>query len=207
MAKRIFITGIGTDVGKTIVSAVLVEALKADYWKPVQTGNNDNRDSVTVKNLVSNSRTAVHPEQYSFRLGASPDQAAEEEGSQIFVHDFILPETENDTLIIEGAGGVLVPLNQTETILDLIMHLDASVILVTSHYLGSINHTLLSVQALKNANVNVLGIIVSGDAHESSEKAIKNLSRLPILGRVEKLPKMTPGSILEQAQKFNHLHF
>lgn len=207
MAKRIFITGIGTDVGKTIVSAVLVEALKADYWKPVQTGNNDNRDSVTVKNLVSNSQTAVYPEQYSFRLGASPHQAAEEEGPQIFVHDFILPETENDTLIIEGAGGVLVPLNQTETILDLIMHLDASVILVTSHYLGSINHTLLSVQALKNANVNVLGIIVSGDAHESSEKAIKSLSGLPILGRVEKLPEITPESILEQARKFNHLRF
>ncbi|HET6225481.1 MAG TPA: dethiobiotin synthase, partial [Bacteroidia bacterium] len=142
--KTIFVTGIGTDVGKTIVSAVLVEALKADYWKPVQTGSFFSRDTTEVKRIVSNTKSQFFPESYLLKQPMSPHAAAELEGLEIQIDQIKLPAT-NNHLIIEGAGGLMVPLNRKYFMIDLIEKFNAEVILVVKNYLGSINHTLLSV--------------------------------------------------------------
>lgn len=202
MPEKIFISGIGTEVGKTIVSAVLTEALQADYWKPVQAGNIGSGDSATVAGLVSNKRTVIHPEKYALRLAASPHLAAGEEGIDIRVAGFEIPATQNGILLIEGAGGLMAPLNDKETMIDLARHLEAKVVLVGNHYLGSINHTLLSVYALQKEGLEILGIIFNGPGHEPSETVITGLTGIPVLGRVERLPELSKEWIAREAEKF-----
>src|SRR5688572_1126367 len=126
--KKIFVTGIGTDVGKTVASAILCEALQADYWKPVQTGSYFSTDSDKIKKFITNTRTQIHPESYVLRQYMSPHAAAELEGKHITLEGITVPQTEN-TLIIEGAGGIMVPLNEKEFIVDMIMKCDAEVVL------------------------------------------------------------------------------
>ena len=152
LPKNIFVTGIGTGVGKTIASAVLVEALKADYWKPIQCGNLDISDTVTVKSLISNPVSKIHPEAYRLKTASSPYYAAKLEGVQIELKKCIPPVTTRH-LIIDGAGGLLVPLNDKECVADLISALRAPVVLVCKNYLGSINHTLLSIELLKQRGI------------------------------------------------------
>ena len=178
--KKYFVTGIGTDVGKTVVSAILVEALKADYWKPVQAGGLSNTDTDVVKSLVSNSISNFHSETYKFKTPASPHYAAEVENIKINPIDFKIPETKNN-LIIEGAGGIMVPLNSDFLMIDLIKLLNAEVILVSQNYLGSINHTLLSIDALKTCNIPIKGIVFNGAENNSSEKFILNYSKINCL--------------------------
>src|ERR1700722_12595373 len=125
--KNIFVTGIGTDVGKTIVSTVITEALQADYWKPVQAGFADGTDTEFVRSLVSNKKSVIYPEAYRLKMPASPHTAAAAEGITIHIKDIKLPVTSN-TLVIEGAGGLMVPLNEKELVIDLIEHLQASAI-------------------------------------------------------------------------------
>ena len=180
--KRIFVTGISTEVGKTMASAVLVEALQADYWKPVQAGDLEYSDSDKVRDLISNSQTVVHPNAYALKTPMSPHAAADIDGVRITLDNIIPPKTENH-LIIEGAGGLLVPLNESDTILDLIRP-DYEVIIVSRHYLGSINHTLLTLKALTEIGVNPY-ILFSGNEHPTTEAIIRSKSGLPILGRLE----------------------
>src|ERR1041385_3043150 len=149
LKKPLFVTGIGTGIGKTIVSAALVEKLKADYWKPIQSGDLDKSDSLSVKNLISNSITKIHPESYRLTQPFSPHKSAAIDGIIIDPDAIQLPKT-NNALIVEGAGGLMVPLNNEFLIIDLIKKLGIEVILVSQNYLGSINHTLLSIYALKN---------------------------------------------------------
>lgn len=172
MNKPIFITGIGTDIGKTVVSAIWVEKLQADYWKPVQSGDLDNSDTIKVKRLVSNPKSVFHPEAYRLTQPFSPHKAAALDGIAIDINKIILPEA-NNQLIIEGAGGLMVPLNDTHYIIDLIKHLDAEVILVSRNYLGSINHTLLSINALTNRGIAIKAMVINGDTDEYSEQAIR----------------------------------
>lgn len=202
MSQKLFISGIGTEVGKTMVSAVLTEALQADYWKPVQAGNMEFSDSQTVRNLISNKKSVIHPEKYAMYLAASPHLAAKEEGIKINVADFEAPQTQNGVLLIEGAGGLMAPLNNKETMLDLAKHLQAKVILVGINYLGSINHTLLSAYALQKEGIDVLGIIFNGRKHEPSEKIIQKLTGIPVLGRVERLPEPSKELVAREAEKF-----
>ena len=184
-----FVTAIGTDSGKTLVSSILVEALKADYWKPVQAGFPTDTD--TVKGLVSNSISNIHQEAHLLKMPASPHAAAKYEHLGIQMSDFVLPETSND-LIIEGAGGVLVPLNDENFVIDIAKQFETPVILVANLYLGSINHTLLTIDYLKRHRIPVKGIIFNGDANEESERIIEHhagykvLLRLPKLGLVNK---------------------
>ncbi|MAZ73996.1 MAG: dethiobiotin synthase [Flavobacteriaceae bacterium] len=192
-----FVTGISTEVGKTIASAILTEALQADYWKPIQAGELDNSDTHKVQRLVSNKRTTFHPSTYHLKSPMSPHAAAELDGVKISAKKMKRPETQN-TLVIEGAGGILVPLNQTETIVDLI-HKDDKVIVVSRHYLGSINHTLLTVAALKTRNLNVIGIIFSGTQNPSTESIISEMTKVPILGRIEEEPYFDENVVLEYA--------
>ncbi|WP_411272796.1 dethiobiotin synthase [Daejeonella sp.] len=178
--KPIFITGIGTGIGKTIASAVLVENLQADYWKPVQSGDLDYTDTDKVKELVSNTRSVFHPEAYRLTQPFSPHKSAELDGVQIDLKKIILPETEN-LLIIEGAGGLLVPLNDRDLMIDLIKKFDAEVVLVSQNYLGSINHTLMSAEILKSRNINLSVIIFCGDENANSEKIIAKHSNTKII--------------------------
>ncbi len=188
-----FVTGIGTDVGKTVVSAILCEALKADYWKPIQTGIELGKDSDTVKSLLTNSSSVIHPESYLFAKPLSPHVASERE--TIELKNIQIPQTKNH-LIIEGAGGILVPINETETLLDVIKKVQAKVVLVSRNYLGSINHTLLSVEVLKQHHVPIKGIIFNGEDTCSGEEIIIKKTNLKVLGRIPEVKQLDKETIL-----------
>jgi dethiobiotin synthetase len=197
---KLFITGISTDVGKTIASSIIVEALQADYWKPIQAGDLCNSDSHKIKNYISNDRTVIHENSYKLNTPASPHLAAELDGIAIDLKQIREPKTKNH-LVIEGAGGIFVPLNDTDCIIDLIQT-DYKVIVVSRHYLGSINHTLLTIEALKNRNINIAGIIFSGDKNESSETIILNKTGVECVGRIEQEPYFDQNVIREYADLF-----
>lgn len=180
--RRIFVTGISTEVGKTMASAVLVEAMKADYWKPVQAGDLDHTDSDKVCELISNGSTVIHPSAYALTTPMSPHGAAKIDGVRIALDRIVPPATENH-LIIEGAGGLLVPLNDTDTIMDLIAP-EYDVVVVSRHYLGSINHTLLTLQVLRDRGFHPY-LLYSGDPHPSTETIIESRTKVPVLGRLE----------------------
>lgn len=194
-----FVTGISTDVGKTIASAILVEALQADYFKPVQAGELDNCDTKKVRRLVSNSKSVFHPNSYALKTPMSPHGAAEMDGITIDVKNIKRPQTTNN-LIIEGAGGLMVPFNDSETILDLIQPKD-KVIVVSRHYLGSINHTLLTINTLKAKGFNV-SIIYSGDKHPSTESIIEKMTDVKVIGRINDEPYFDKNVIKEYAERF-----
>ncbi len=202
--RKIFVTGIGTDVGKTVVSSVLVEALKADYWKPVQTGSFFSTDTAKVQKWISNSESKIHPESYLLKQYMSPHAAAELENTEISLANITLPDTSN-TLIIEGAGGLLVPLNRTEFMIDMIKKFDAEVVLVVQNYLGSINHTLLSVEALKSRGLKILGMVFNGAPHQLSEDIILDNSGLKLLGRISKETELNKEVIARYAKEFEYL--
>lgn len=181
--NKIFITGIGTDVGKTIVSAIVVEALKADYWKPVQAGELEFSDSDKIRSLISNDRSRIFKNSYALKTPMSPHAAAAIDGITIELDKIIIPDTLNN-IVIEGAGGLLVPLNEKDTILDIIEN-DYKIIVVSRHYLGSINHTLLTIETLRNQGFEISGIIFSGIENETTENIIEKLSEVLILGRID----------------------
>lgn len=197
---KLFITGISTDVGKTIASSIIVEALQADYWKPIQAGDLDNSDSHKIIRYISNDKTLIHDNSYKLNTPASPHFAAERDGIAIDLKQIKEPITSNH-LVIEGAGGVLVPLNDTFCVVDLIKA-DYKVIVVSRHYLGSINHTLLTIEALKIRKINVAGIIFSGDTNESTETIILDKTGLQCIGRIEQEPYFDQNVIKEYADLF-----
>lgn len=197
--NQFFVTGIGTEVGKTIVSAILTEALAADYWKPIQSGDLDNTDSMKIERWISNPHTRIHPERYRLNQPLSPHASAALDGVEIKVSDFELPKT-NRPLIVEGAGGLLVPLSLQETMLDLIEHLQLPVILVVRHYLGSINHTLLSLEVLRARGIALAGVVYNGVANEASERAIEVLGGVKVLGRVGEMEVVSAVTIAQQAE-------
>jgi len=158
---KIFVTGISTDVGKTIASAIITEALEADYWKPVQAGDLNDSDSHKIQKYISNKKSFLHPNSYALQTPASPHLAAKIDNITIDLKNIIEPKTKNN-LVIEGAGGIFVPLNDMDCVIDLIQQ-DYKVIVVSRHYLGSINHTLLTLEALKNRGINCAGIIFNGN--------------------------------------------
>lgn len=198
--NKYFITGIGTDVGKTLASAIVVEALEADYWKPVQAGELDHTDTHTVKALISNSKSKMHDHSYALKTPMSPHAAAQIDGTLISLSSIIGPSTDNH-LVIEGAGGVLVPLNEKETILDIIKK-EYKVILVSRHYLGSINHTLLSLNELRRAGLEVAGIIFSGKEHPSTESIIQKIGKVGIIGRIDEEPVVDKNTVKKYAELF-----
>ena len=197
---KLFITGIGTDVGKTITSAIITQALEADYWKPIQAGDLENSDSHKIKSKVESRKSKVHLCAYEFRTAASPHLAAEIDGITIDLKQIVEPKTKNH-LIIEGAGGVLVPLNDNDCVIDLIQK-DYKVIVVSRHYLGSINHTLLTIEALKNRKIVVAGIVFSGDENKATEEIILNKTKAKFIGRIENEPYFDQNVIQYYADKF-----
>lgn len=198
-----FVTAIDTDSGKTLVSAILCEALEADYWKPVQAGLP--RDSQTVKSLVTNTRSIVHPEAFLLKTPASPHASAKRDGVTITLESMKLPETTQD-LVIEGAGGCLVPLNDQDLVIDLINRFHAEAILVADLYLGSINHTLLTIEALRSRNLPIRGIIFNGESNAESERIILLRSGLRCLLRIDHERHIHPG-IVKQYSKVLKSHW
>ena len=197
---KIFITGIGTDVGKTIASAIATQALEADYWKPIQAGDLDNSDSHKILKYISNTKSVIHENSYKLNTPASPHLAAELDGIAIDIKKIIVPKTDNH-LVIEGAGGIYVPVNYNHLIIDLIQK-DYKVIVVSRHYLGSINHTLLTIEALQNRKINVAGIIFSGDENKATEKIILERTGVKMIGRIETEPYFDQNIIRYYADKF-----
>lgn len=199
MNNTYFITGIGTGIGKTVVSSILTEKLQADYWKPIQSGDLDVSDSLFVGNLISNTKTVIHPERYRLGQPLSPHLSARIDGVHITTDSIKIPET-NNSLIIEGAGGLMVPLNDKELICDLIKLLGAKVIVVSQNYLGSINHTLLTLEVLKANQIPVEGLIFNGPANHESEDYIKNYSGVRIIGKVPFMSRIDKEHIISAGQ-------
>jgi len=201
--KTYFVTGIGTEVGKTIASAIITQALEADYWKPVQAGELDQSDSMKVKSLISNNQSKFHEEAFRLNEPMSPHAAAEKDKVHIDISSIKVPLT-NNHLVIEGAGGLLVPLNDKETILNLIETLRCEVILVSRHYLGSINHTLMSIEILKQRNIKIKGILFNGDENKDTEAIISKMSGIDILGRIAELTDLNKSTINSVAQNLKN---
>jgi len=200
ITMKLFITGIGTDVGKTIASAIITEALEADYWKPIQAGDLDNSDTHKVKRYVSNNKSIFFENSYALNTPASPHYAAAVDNIILDLKKIVEPLTQNH-LVVEGAGGVFVPINNTDCVIDLIQP-DYKVIVVSRHYLGSINHTLLTIEALQNRNIKIAGIIFNGNENKATESIILSKSNLKCIGRIEDEPYFDQNVISEYADVF-----
>ena len=196
-----FISGIGTDVGKTIVSAIVSEALEATYWKPIQAGDLVNSDSIKIKNLTEN--VTVLKEGVKLSQAMSPHAAARIDGVKLGVLDFSLPKIDGN-FIVEGAGGLMVPLNSDGfMIADIIEEFKLPVIIVSRHYLGSINHTLLTVEVLKNRGVVIKGIVFVGQENRDTEEIILSTTGLKMIARIPEVKVITKEFIKEQANLFS----
>ena len=196
MNNTFFVTGIHTDAGKTIASAFLQLTLDADYWKPIQAGDLNFGDTERVQRYTGLPTERYHRPRHELQTPASPHYAARLDGVEINLSDFELPDTGGKPLIVEGAGGVLVPINDRETILDLIAHLGLPVILVSRHYLGSINHTLLSIEVLRGRGCKVMGVLFSGgDDSPETVRIIKELSGVEVLGELPELEELTSAQL------------
>lgn len=200
MLRGIFVTGTDTDAGKTIVSACLVVALKALYWKPAQTGLEElpGGDTAVVAHLTGHLPSDFPRPAFEFRAPLSPDQAAAEEGTTIDASRIMLPPCDR-TLVVEGAGGLLVPLDASTLMIDLAARLALPIVVAARTGLGTINHTLLSLEALRHRNLPVVGVVFCGADHPRNIETIRRLGKVPILGRIPILEPLTPATLAEAA--------
>ena len=200
MTRGVFVTGTGTGIGKTVVSACLIHRWGAAYWKPVQTGADEEPgDGPTVSSLTSSA--AIHPPRYVFRAPLSPEGAAALEGAAVALTDFDLP-AETRPLVVEGAGGVLVPLNAQHVMVDLMVRLALPVVLVAATGLGTINHTLLSLAALRARHLTIAGVVLSGPDHPGNRDAIIRHGAVRVLHTLPVLSPLTPAALQEEAARF-----
>jgi dethiobiotin synthetase len=197
---KYFVTATGTGCGKTLVSAIMCEALQADYWKPVQAGLPC--DSDTVRDLISNNQTVIHPETYLLQTPASPHASAKIDGIDISLDAFQLPEI-NRPLVIEGAGGCLVPLNDQNFVIDLAKKLKAEIVLVSNYYLGSINHTMLTAKLLREMNLTVKGIVFNGEKNPESKRIILHHTGYNVLLDLDQERIINQDIVKKYAQRLN----
>ncbi|MFN6944411.1 MAG: dethiobiotin synthase [Cytophagaceae bacterium] len=196
---RYFITAIHTDSGKTLVSAIVTHALQADYWKPIQCGSPKDKD--TVASLLQSRHSIIFDESYFLKEPASPHAAAALENIRIDLKNVHLPENGGNTLVIEGAGGIMVPLNEKDFVIDIAEKFNAEVILVSNIYLGSINHTVLTINELKRRNVKVKGVIFNGSENKATEEYILNYSGYRCLLKIRPEPEINAGVVNKYALK------
>jgi dethiobiotin synthetase len=198
---RFMICGINTDIGKTVASAILTTIFKGDYWKPIQSGDETQSDTFKMKELLSSAHT-IFPPAYSFKAPLSPHHAAALENVNMDFSSIRLPHTKRP-LIIEGVGGILVPLTNSTTSFDLFKTWDCQWIIVAKNYLGSINHTLLTIDFLQRQNITIKGIIFNGEANLYSEKAIFEITKLPFLARILPEPYINHHTIQRYSQQWH----
>ena len=201
--KAIAIAGIHTGIGKTVASAVIAEALAADYWKPVQAGELDASDTLKISQLISNGMARVHTEAVRLTQAMSPHAAATIDGVSIDYTNLSFPKTDK-ILIVETAGGVHSPINSQATMADFMQHYSLPALLISNNYLGSINHTLLSIEALKNRNIPILGIIINGEANSTSESFIEQYGGIPVIAHIPHFAELTHDNIVQEALKIQN---
>ena len=200
MSQQYIVTGIGTDVGKTVVSAILSEALKATYWKPIQAGDLDNSDSIKVNKWTTDNVTVLE-ERYRLKSPMSPHAAAKIDGVEIEISDVQLPDIEGN-LILEGAGGIMVPINEKgDTYLDVFEQLNLPIIIVSRNYLGSINHSLMTIEMIQNRGIEIKGVIFSGPSNETTENIILSKTKTKCLARIPEANEVNKAFIQAQAKK------
>jgi dethiobiotin synthetase len=197
--NKLIVAGSGTGVGKTIVSAILTTCFQGDYWKPVQCGDEEDSDTVVMRKLIDTTKCHIHKPGYSFQAPLSPHSASKLENTEICMENLVLPLTLRP-LIIEGVGGIFVPLSTKILSFDLFKTWNAPWVVVSRHYLGSINHTLLTLHALKQHNISIAGIVFNGLPNYDSESAILDFSQVPVLGRLLPESNINPQIIQRYAK-------
>lgn len=199
--SEIFVTGTDTGIGKTVVSAILSKALDGTYWKPIQAGLEEETDTQFVKRVTELPDSNIIPERYRLNTPMSPHAAAEIDGVEIKMDDFNLPEYSTEHLVVEGAGGLMVPMNDDDMIIDLISHLNLPVIIVARSTLGTLNHTFLSIEACRNRDIPILGVVLNGPEHESNRKAIKKYGDVNILAEIDTIDPLNPKALQSVFEK------
>ncbi len=186
-----FVSGTDTGIGKTVVSALLASGLNAAYWKPVQSGLEEQTDTAFVRERTGLPPEHFFPERYRLQTPMSPHASAEIDGVEIRLEDFQLPDFSSfDHLIVEGAGGLMVPLNDQVMIIDLIKKLDLPVLLVARSELGTLNHTFLSLDQLQRYGISCMGVIMNGEKHESNRRTIEYFGKVPVLAELEPMEQV-----------------
>ena len=194
--SRIFVTGTDTGIGKTVVSAVLTKALDATYWKPIQAGLEEETDTEFVSRTTGLS-DQIKRERYRLNTPMSPHAAAEIDNVKISMDDFELPDYSTDHLVVEGAGGLHVPMNDQDMIIDLIAYLGMPVVLVARSTLGTLNHTLLSIEALRRRDISILGVVMNGPEHTSNRETIRHFGDVEILAEIDTIDPLNPATLQE----------
>lgn len=209
MTDALFITGTDTNVGKTLLSALLVAALDAVYWKPIQTGASEGTDRRTVIRWAGVPESQTLAEFYRFDPPVSPHLAAEKSGVRIEIGEIPRPDlASGKSLIVEGAGGILVPITDTESMLDLVWHLDMPVIVAARSALGTINHTRLTVYALRTSGIRTIGVVAIGEENRDNERAIERFAAVPVIGRIPMLETINRDALIEvYRSKFDRRYF
>jgi dethiobiotin synthetase len=192
---RLFVSGTDTGVGKTVLSAILTAGLEGTYWKPIQSGLQEITDTEWVREKTGLPETHFHPEAYRLSMPLSPHAAAAHDHIRIDLERIVPPPTNPGHLIIEGAGGLMVPLNERHFMLDLIKRLDLPVLLVARSTLGTINHTLLSLEQLRRSRVEILGVVLNGPLDAGNRKAIEFYGRVEVCAEMEPLMEINPESL------------
>lgn len=197
MYKAIGVVGIHTGIGKTVTSAVLAKAWNMDYWKPVQAGSLETSDSILVQQW---SGQFVHPERYVLKEASSPHAAAKKEQVQIKLSDFVLPPSER-MILVETAGGLFSPVNDEHTMLDLVKHLQLPVVVVIANYLGSINHSLLTLEVLQQHKIAVAGLVFCGETNTESEAFILQHTPHRVIARIPFVNAISKEFVTQQASQ------
>lgn len=192
-----FVTGTDTGIGKTVVSSMLTKALNASYWKPIQAGLEEETDSEFVRRVTGFSDTQIIPERYRLNTPMSPHAAAEIDDVEICMDDFEIPDYSTDHLVVEGAGGLLVPMNSRDMIIDLISYLDLPVVLVARSTLGTLNHTLLSIEALRRREISIMGVVLNGPEHQSNRETIQHYGDVEILAEINTIDPLNAETLQE----------
>lgn len=198
--KKFFVTGTDTGIGKTVVSAMLMSALDATYWKPIQAGLDEETDTEFVKRTSEADSSKIISERYRLETPMSPHGAADIDGFSISLNDFELPEFTTNHLIVEGAGGLIVPINWEDTVLDLIEYLKLPVLLVARSSLGTLNHALLSLEVLRNRNIEVFGVILNGEKNQSNKETIEHFGKIDVY-EIEFLTETNKESLAKAFEK------
>ena len=199
--SEIFVTGTDTGIGKTVVSALLTKGLNATYWKPIQAGLEEETDTEFVHRTTGVSSDQIVPERYRLQTPMSPHGAAKIDDVYIEMSDFGLADYETDHLVVEGAGGLMVPFNDNQMIIDLIKELKLPVVLVARSSLGTLNHTFLSLEALRKRDIPILGVVMNGPEHKSNREAIRHYGKVEILAEIDTINPINPETLLQTYQQ------